>query len=144
MSADSNQSANHIEGKFPGWRVVAGPFTVNAVQNGLRREEQRSALRAKEDQLKAGVAAKIVIYRNKAYVLREEKGWREQGKSGETRELHEGMLRCPCCGEGPFAEMGLRLHGCPKKGMVCIEGRWRKGRLDNDEIRIAKEALRAA
>lgn len=138
MSESSNKHVLAVERRCAGFKVIAGPFTVSAVQRGLRVEEQRRAARVLADQKAAGIAAKIVMYRGEAYVLRSETGWREQDGNSETRTIKASMLRCPLCHCGPFTEMALRLHGCARKPMVMINGCLRRGRLDGDEIERVK------
>lgn len=136
---ESHKHILAVERQVPGWRVIAGPFTVAASHRALRAEERASALRALEEQRKAGIESRLVMYRQQAYVLRTEVGWREQGKNGVVKVLPANTFRCPLCACGPFTELGLKLHGCRKKPDVELNGRMRLGRLDNDEVRMATQ-----
>jgi hypothetical protein len=88
------------------------------------------------------VKAKVILWRGQTYVLRTAVGWvtHEGGCQSATwaerRESGTGY-RCPLCHAGPYLEQGLKVHQCPKKPMVRINGRLRRGRLDAEEIEQA-------
>jgi len=99
-----------LEARSPGWRVIAGPFHVNAPQKKLRAAERRSAAMAKLEQASAGVPVKLVIYRGDAYVLRNPAGWQEQANNGETRVFGSGLV-CEICGrDGIKSAQGMVIH----------------------------------
>jgi hypothetical protein len=137
-------SVKRIERQHPGWKVAAGPYQCDEEGKGPWREERRQAALALRTHQQAGTEAKLIKVEGLVYVLRSEIGWIYTASGGaEPRVITPEMLRCPVCGCGPFFEKGLRIHGCKLKPRVTLNGRERCGRLDNDEIDLAKEQARA-
>jgi len=80
-----------VERHYPGMRVIAGPFA--AEQSG----ERAMAVRALQDQMKAGHECKLVTHGAKAFVLRTVAGWMDMEHTRQvhmrsTRDLGSGRL----------------------------------------------------
>lgn len=75
---------NHeqIEALHPGFKVIAGPFEVNAELPKIAMQQKAAAVRAHRDQLKADSSAKIIMAARFAYVLRSSAGWQSQRTQG--------------------------------------------------------------
>jgi hypothetical protein len=78
-----------VEMRCPGWRMLAGPFEVERGSGQYQREEQRLALKAKQDALAGGLAAKMVMYRGRAFVMRPAEGYidRETSKNAVAKSI---------------------------------------------------------
>jgi hypothetical protein len=72
---EANDLIHAVEQRCPGWRMLAGPFEVQLGSKNYQQNEQQMALKAKRDALAGGLAAKIVMYRGRAFVMRPSEGY---------------------------------------------------------------------
>jgi hypothetical protein len=78
---EANDLIHAVEQRCHGWRMLAGPFEVERGSGQYQREEQRLALKAKRDALAGGLAAKVVMYRGRAFVMRPAEGYIDRDTS---------------------------------------------------------------
>lgn len=69
-----------VEKRCPGERVIAGPFMVEHPMELARAEERAMAVKALRTQIQPDRPARMVVYRQQAYVLRPIEGWVKEGK----------------------------------------------------------------
>ena len=79
-----------VEKRCPGWRLLAGPFEVHRGSVDYQQNEQRMALRAKRDALAGGMEAKIIMYQQRAFVMRPAKGYidRDISKNAVAKSIN--------------------------------------------------------
>jgi hypothetical protein len=86
---EANDLIHAVEHRCPGWRMLAGPFEVQLGSKNYQETEQRMALKAKRDALAGGLAAKIVMYRGRAFVMRPAEGYidRDTSKNAVAKSI---------------------------------------------------------
>lgn len=97
----SHALALAVEKQLPGEKVIAGPFEVNHASLLVAKEERGLATKALKQQKKG----RVVMFRDRAFIVRPTAGWQRQGKDGGPKQAKPVIL--PLAGEiWQHAELG--------------------------------------